>query len=146
MSAVCALSASCSRTGAADEEIWTDRGSLPCSCSASILTILPASTVTLTCALPYCVGIASPVAVPEMPLLPDVVAVAPAEAVAVAVAVADVLVVAVEAVAVGSAGVCGWKGRTPAGAAAGGAGAIRGRGVGRVPLQKGEGPEWGCRS
>ena len=66
-SAVCRFRISCCRTGAADEEISSERGSGPWSWSASSLTILPFWTVTWTCALPYRVAMASPVAVPEPP-------------------------------------------------------------------------------
>src|ERR1044072_1659316 len=63
MSALCFASASCLRIGAAEEEICSERGSLPCSCSASMSVILPPLTVTRTCAAPYCVSTAVPVAV-----------------------------------------------------------------------------------
>src|SRR3954447_4802641 len=65
MSALCLLSASCLRIGSAEEEIWIERGSLPWSCSASMLVIFPFLTVTFTCAAPYWVSTASTVAVPE---------------------------------------------------------------------------------
>jgi hypothetical protein len=66
-----------------------------------MLTILPFFTVTRTWASPYWVGIASPVAVPEVELeldFEDEVAVA----------------TAVDADAVRTAGEWGWKARTPA--------------------------------
>src|SRR4051794_39507202 len=102
--------------GSADDEISRDRGSLPWSCSASTLTILPSLTVTRTCASPYCVATTSPVAVPETAPEPG-----DFEIVAVLADFDDVEVVAladavdlVDAVAVGTAGVRGWKARMPA--------------------------------
>src|SRR3954447_17702238 len=99
MSALCALSASCFRVGSADEEICTERGSLPVSTRPWMAVILPSLTVTRTWTGPYCVSIASPVAVPETALE----AVDPAEAVlgvvVVVVVVALVAGVAVVAVA-----------------------------------------------
>src|SRR4051794_28852297 len=111
MSALCFVRASCLRIGSAEEEIWSERGSLPWSCSASMFVILPFLTVTRTWALPYRVSTASPVAVPEEPEglpLPD-------EPLGVAVAAAVVVRVedAVDAVAVWVAA-CGWNARTPA--------------------------------
>src|SRR4051812_25978544 len=85
--------------GSADEEIASDRGSLPWSCNASSLTILPFLTVARTWALPYCVGTASPVAVRD----PVEVLFGELAAVGGAVAVARF-----------TAGACGWKARTPA--------------------------------
>src|SRR3954453_12733075 len=75
-----------------------------------MLTILPLLTVTRTWALPYWVSMAAPVAVPEepvpLPLLPDE---------ALELLDVDFAVVPVpEAVAAWTAGVCGWKARTPA--------------------------------
>src|SRR3954447_13947524 len=67
MSELCFVSTSCWRIGSAEEEISTERGSLPCSCSASTLVILPSLTVTLTWAAPYWVSTAAPVAVPDTP-------------------------------------------------------------------------------
>src|SRR3954452_18314855 len=103
MSALCFASASCLRTGSAEEEIWIERGSLPWSCTASMFVILPFLTVTFTCAAPYRVSTASPVAVPdaleEEEGLLDVVV--------------DVDVDVVDAVA-GWVAACGWKARTPA--------------------------------
>src|SRR3954449_9119206 len=64
---LCFARTSCWRIGSAEEEISTERGSLPCSCSASTLVILPSLTVTLTWAAPYCVSTAAPVALPDPP-------------------------------------------------------------------------------
>src|SRR3954469_6293687 len=103
MAALCLASASCSRIGAAIEEICAECGSLFCSCSASILTIFPFLTVTRTWALPYRVSIALPVAVPlPVPLLLE-----PLE-------VAVGVDVGAEAVAVWTAGAWAWKARMPA--------------------------------
>src|SRR4051812_7660761 len=100
MSAVWPLSASCCRTGAAEEEICTDRGSLPWSCSASIFTILPFSIVTRTWASPYWVDTASPVAVPDPAAAVDEDFVGVVEG--------------AEAVAVCVTGVDGWNASAPA--------------------------------
>src|SRR3954454_11924302 len=95
MSALCFVSASCLRIGSAEEEIWSERGSLPWSSSASMLVILPFLTVTRTWALPYWVSTAPPVAVFDElePLDADEVGVA---------------------VARRAGGACGWKASTPA--------------------------------
>src|SRR4051812_2905098 len=111
MSALCACSASCWSVGSADEEICTDRGSLPCSCSASIAVILPSWTVTRTWALPYWVGIASPAAVPETAF--EALDEEPLAGAGVGLAVA-VAAGAAAAVAVGADGACAWKARMPA--------------------------------
>lgn len=91
--------------GSADDEIWTERGSLPWSWSASIAVIFPSSMVTRTCAAPYWVSTAAPVAVPETVFENE--RLDPGVAVAVAVA-------GVEAVAGRTAGLCAWKPSTPA--------------------------------
>src|SRR5215210_6251053 len=90
--------------GSADDEICTDRGSLPCSRRASILTILPLVTVTRTWALPYWVSMASPVAAPLPPALPLL---DPLD-------VAAGVEAGVEAVPLWAAGVWAWKPRMPA--------------------------------
>ena len=73
--------------------------------------ILPSATVTRTWASPYWVATASPVAVPETRRREEPVEDEPVALDGVAVAA----VAGVDAaVAVGTAGVCGWKARTPA--------------------------------
>src|SRR4051812_31569966 len=67
MAALCLARALWRSAGSAELLICTDLGSLPCSCSASMLVILPFSMVTRTWALPYWVLMASPVTV----LVPD---------------------------------------------------------------------------
>src|SRR4051812_47759684 len=132
MSALCAARASCWRVGSAPEEISTERGSLPCSWSASILTILPSVTVTRTWAAPYWVSTASPVAVFEEPVVEE-----PLDGVAVAV---------LAAVALWTAGACAWKASTPAVPASVAGGAVGGRrirwgpGAERGRLRRGPGP------
>src|SRR4051812_13131244 len=90
--------------GAAEDEICSERGSLPCSWSASILTILPLLTVARTWAAPYRVSMASPVAVP-LPLPPELPELLEAAA---------GVEVGAAAVALWTAGVWAWNARTPA--------------------------------
>jgi hypothetical protein len=71
MSALCFVSALWRGSGSAELLICTDLGSLPCSWRASILVILPFETVTRSCASPYRVWIASPVAVLVAELVPE---------------------------------------------------------------------------
>src|SRR3954447_2153535 len=63
MAALCLARALWRSAGSAELLICTDLGSLPCSCSASMLVILPFLMVTRTWALPYWVLMASPVTV-----------------------------------------------------------------------------------
>src|SRR3954453_6619782 len=117
MSALWAVRASCWRVGSAPEEISTERGSLPCSWSASILAILPSVTVTRTWAAPYWVATASPVAVFDQPVVAvpvGGVAVAGGSAAVVGEPVDGVAVAVVAAVALWPAGGCGWKASTAA--------------------------------
>src|SRR4051794_23588497 len=159
MAALCLASASCSRIGAAIDEICAECGSLLCSCSASILTIFPFLTVTRTWAAPYCVSTASPVAVPEtpvdvadepepepeplpaLPLLDDV-----ADVVA---ALAELVVAGVvAAVAVGAPGAWAWKASTPAVPAIVAPMTMGDRRMGSVlrVAQKVKDSKWTCRS
>src|SRR3954469_2373520 len=132
MSALCALSASCFRVGSANEEISAERGSLPVSTRPWMAVILPSFTVTRTWTGPYCVSIASPVAVPEtaldegpddpelpLPLPVTALDVLLAGAAAVAAGAGGAPGVAAEGarvggVEVGAADACGWKASTAA--------------------------------
>src|SRR5215213_7415644 len=139
MSALCFVRASCLRIGSAEEEIWSERGSLPWSCSASMFVILPFLTVTRTRALPYWVSTASPVAVPDapeaLPLADEPLGVA------VAVAVAVRVVDAVDAVAVWVEA-WGWKARTPAVPAMVAAMTMGDRCMGRLRCQEVKDSKW----
>src|SRR4051795_5501332 len=152
MSELCFARTSCWRIGSAEEEISTERGSLPCSCSATTLVILPFLTVTLTWAAPYCVSTAVPVAVPDTPddeledepddpepdePLPD-------EAPEPLVDVLDVLLDAdaVDAVAVCTAGACAWKARMPAVPATVAVRTMGDRRMGSAPDQKVNDSKW----
>src|SRR3954451_8834086 len=141
MSALCALSASCFRVGSAKEEISAERGSLPVSTRPWMAVILPSLTVTRTWTGPYCVSIASPVAVPETALDeepddPELPLPLPGAALDVLLAGAAAVAAVVGAVAVGAADACGWKASTPAVPATVAARTMGERRIGGTPSQK----------